>query len=229
MTDEIPAAVVGSSGGSADAARLDQAIVVPGIGRVTVEPDVASIRLGVAVVRPTATATREDAASVMTAVISALAAAGIERRDLRTALVGLSPVTDYSSERGPQVTGYQLSNAVDITVRNLPTVGAVIDAGLGAGATSLDALGVRIADPSGPATKARGAAVADARRRAETLAEAAGRSLGAVIGIVEGQVPGGPFPPRPMAAMALKAEAETPIEGGTQDIVVLIVVTYALD
>jgi uncharacterized protein len=209
--------------------RPDQTLVVPGTGSVTVEPDIASIRLGVTVVRPTATAAREDAASVMSAVISALAAAGVDRRDLRTALVGLSPVTDYSSERGPQVTGYQLSNAVDIAVRNLPTVGAVIDAGLGAGATSLDTLHFRVADPSTAAAEARGAAVADAHRRAETLAEAAGRSLGAVVGIVEGQPPSGPFPPRPMAAMALKADAETPIEGGTQDIVVSIVVTYALD
>jgi uncharacterized protein YggE len=166
---------------------------------------------------------------VMAAVISALAAAGVARRDLRTALVCLSPVTDYSSERGPQVTGYQLSNAVDITVRNLSTVGAVIDAGLGAGATSLDALDFRLADPSGPATEARAAAVADARRRAETLAEAAGRSLGAVVGIVEDPRPGGPFPPGPMAAMALKAQAETPVEGGTQNIVVSILVTYSLD
>ena len=230
MDDDNPDASPAPRDGTGAGPRLDQTIVVPGTGRVTVEPDIASIRLGVALVRPTATEAREAAATTMAAIITALTAAAVDRRDLRTALVGLSPVTDYSSERGPQVTGYQLSNAVDVTVRSLPTVGAVIDAGLAAGATSLDSLDVRLADPSGAETEARGAAVADARRRAETLAKAAGRSLGTVVGIVEGQPPVAPFPRHPIAAMALRAaDAETPVEGGTQEVVVSIVVTYLLD
>ena len=208
----------------------DESIIVPGRGRITVEPDLASVRLGVAVTRPTATDARETAAATMTAILEAVAAAGVERRDLRTALVGLNPVTDYSSERGPRVTGYQLTNTVEVTVRALATVGAVIDAGLAAGATSLDGLDFRLADPTAAETEARQAAVGDARRRAETLAAAAGRTLGAVSAIVEGQQPpAGPFPRGPIAAMAMKAEADTPVEAGSQDVVVSIVVTFALE
>ena len=208
----------------------DESIIVPGRGRVTVEPDLASVRLGVAVTRPTATDARETAAATMTAILEAVAAAGVERKDLRTALVGLNPVTDYSSERGPRVTGYQLTNTVEVTVRVLATVGAVIDAGLAAGATSLDGLDFRLADPTAAETEARQAAVGDARRRAETLAGAAGRTLGPISAIVEGQAPPvGPFPRGPIAAMAMKAEADTPVEAGSQDVVVSLVVTFALD
>jgi uncharacterized protein YggE len=208
----------------------EETIIVPGRGRVTVEPDLASVRLGVALTRPTATEAREAAATTMTAILAAVAAAGVERKDLRTALVGLNPVTDYSSERGPRVTGYQLTNTVEVTVRALATVGAVIDAGLAAGATSLDGLDFRLADPTAAESEARRAAVVDARRRAETLAAAAGRTLGTVIGLVEGQQPPvGPFPRGPIAEMAMKAEADTPVEAGSQEIVVSIVVTFALD
>jgi uncharacterized protein len=208
----------------------DETIVVPGRGRVTVEPDLASVRLGVAVTRPTATEARDAAATTMTAILAAVAASDVERKDIRTALVGLSPVTDYSSERGPRVTGYQLTNAVEVTVRRLATVGAVIDAGLAAGATSLDGLDFRLADPTAAETEARQAAVVDARRRAETLAVAAGRTVGPVTGIVEGQQPPvGPLPRGPIAAMAMKAEADTPVEAGSQDVVVSVVVTFALD
>jgi hypothetical protein len=208
----------------------EETIIVPGRGHVTVEPDQASVRLGVAVTRPTATEAREAAATTMTAILAAVAATGVERKDLRTALVGLNPVTDYSSERGPRVTGYQLTNTVEVTVRALATVGAVIDAGLAAGATSLDGLDFRLADPTAAESEARQAAVVDARRRAETLAAAAGRTLGTVIGLVEGQQPPvGPFPRGPIAAMAMKAEADTPVEAGSQEVVVSIVVTFALD
>lgn len=205
----------------------DETIVVPGEGRVSVEPDQAAVRLGVSLVRPTAGEARESAAATMTSILAAVSAAGVERRDVRTAFVGLSPVTDYSSERGPHVTGYQLSNTIDVVVRDLPAVGALIDAALGAGATSLDGLELRVADPAAAESEARTLAVADARRRATTLAEAAGRPLGRVKSIVEA-APGRPFPPNPVAEMALKATIETPVAAGSQAIVVSVVVGFEL-
>ncbi len=215
------------------AARHDPAapptIVVPGTGRVRVEPDVATVRLGVSIVRPTAGAAREAAAVAMAAILEAVGAGGVARRDVRTALVGLSPVTDYSSERGPRVTGYQLSNMVEVTVRALDSTGAIIDASLSAGATSLEGLDFRLDDPSAAGERARRAAVDDARQRATTLAEAAGVTVGPVVGIVEGSPPSPPFPFGGVRGMALKVEAaDTPIEGGTQEVVVSIVVAFAI-
>lgn len=205
-------------------------IVVPGTGRVTVEPDVATIRLGVAIVRPTASAAREAAASTMTAILDAVADAGVARRDLRTALVSLSPVTDYSAERGPRVTGYQVTNTVALTVRDLAATGAVIDAGLAAGASSLDGLEFRLDDPTAAEDSARRAAVQDATKRATALANAAGVTLGRAIGIVEGAR--GPIPFEPgggIRGLAMKAEtADTPVESGTQDVEVSVVVTFAI-
>lgn len=206
----------------------DRTIVVPGLGRLTVEPDVATVRLGVAITRPTASAAREAAAETMTAILEGIAAAGVERRDVRTSLVGLGPITDYSSERGPRVTGYQLTNAVELTLRDLSAAGKVIDAGLGAGASSLDGLEFRLADPAPAEDAARRAAVEDARRRATTLATAADVTLGPVVGIVEGSRSTPMFERAGIAGMALKADSDTPVEAGTQDVVVSVVVTFLI-
>jgi uncharacterized protein YggE len=208
-------------------------IIAPGTGRTMVEPDIATVRLGVTIVRPTATEAREAAATTMSAVLEAVAASGVERRDVRTTLVGLNPVTDYSSERGPRVTGYQVANTVEITVRDLASAGELIDAGLRAGASSLDGLEFRLDDPSTAEDAARRAAVDDARRRAAVLAEAAGVSVGRVVGIVEG----GGRPPLPFAAggtsgmLAMKSAeaADTPVEAGSQEVAVSVVVTFAID
>jgi uncharacterized protein len=205
-------------------------ITVPGRGIVTVQPDVASLRLGAVIVRPTASEARTAAAATMEAVIDALVAGGVARRDLRTTLVGLDAVRDYSSESGPRVTGYQLTNTVEATIRDLATVGAVIDAALAAGATSMDGLSFRLADPTEALAQARRRAVGDARERATTLAAEAGVGLGSVVAIVEG---GGlvPGPPGPLAEMRMKAMADTatPVESGTDDLEVRLAVTFGID
>jgi uncharacterized protein len=204
-------------------------ITVPGRGAVRVDPDVATVRLGVVVVRPTAGDARTAAAATMAAVLDALVAGGVERRDLRTSLVGLDAVRDYSGEGGPRVTGYQLTNTVEATIRAIATVGALIDAALAAGATSLDGLAFRLADPTEALVEARRRAVTDARARATVLAEEAGVTLGAVVGITEGgALP--PGPPRPMEAMRMKAAADvaTPVEAGTDELEVTVTVSFLI-
>jgi uncharacterized protein YggE len=139
-------------------------------------------------------------------------------------------VTDYSSEKGPRVTGYQAANSVSVTVRELASTGSLIDAALAAGATSMDGLDFHVDDPSAAEEKARQLAIADARRRAATIAEAAGVRLGAVIGVVEGERGGGPLPYPVGRMMALKAEAaDTPVEAGSQEIVVSVSVAFSIE
>lgn len=204
-------------------------ISVPGRGVVAVDPDIAVLRLGVVVIRPSTAAARSTAATTMQAVLGALADRGVERRDLRTTLVGLDAVRDYSSGSGPTITGYQLTNDVGVTIRAIATVGELIDAALAAGATSMDGLSFRVADPSDALAEARRRAMADARQRAATLAAEAGVELGGVVSIVEGGAVE-PEPPRPMAELRMKAMADTgtPVEAGTNEIEVSVGVTFAI-
>jgi uncharacterized protein YggE len=203
-------------------------IAVPGHGAVRVAPDIADIRLGVITVRPTAAEARSAAASTMDGVLGALRGGGIDARDLRTNLLSLDAVRDYS-DGSQRITGYQLANTVEATIRAIDTTGAVVDAALAAGATSLDGLTFRLDDPTEALAEARRLAVADARHRAETLAAEAGVGLGPVVGIVEG---GGfaPGPPRPVAMFRAKAEtdAATPVEAGTNELSVDVTVEFAI-
>ena len=202
---------------------------MPGRGTVLVDPDVATLRIGVVVVRPTAAEARAGAATTMDAVIATLVAGGVARRDLRTTMVGLDAVRDYGSGGAPRITGYQLANRVEATVRAIESVGALIDAALAAGATSMDGLEFRLADPAAALTEARRLAFADARSRAETLAAEAGVRLGDAVEIVEGRA----FPPgspRPLAAVAMKAAVDvaTPVEAGTNELDVELSVTFGI-
>jgi uncharacterized protein YggE len=202
-------------------------IVVNGTGRVAVDPDVAELRLGVAVARPSVEAARAAAAEAMTAILAAVASTGVERRDVRTSLLSVQPRYDYRDGKAPALTGYDLANTVEVTVRDLGILGAVVDGALTAGATSLDGLTFRLDDPREAERTARTAAVAEARSRAEVLAAAGGVALTTVMAIVEG----GPTPtwPQPKAVrMTATADTGTPVEAGTTEIAVTVTVTFGI-
>jgi hypothetical protein len=205
----------------------DGSIVVSGTGRVAVEPDTADLRLGVLVVRSTIEEARTEAAATMAAVLAAAADAGVERRDMRTTLLSVQPRYDYRDGKPPALTGYELSNIVEVIVRDLARLGDVIDGTLAAGATSMDGLTFRVADPAPAEREARLRAMAEARARADALAEAAGLTIVGVADIVEG--PAG-RPPTPFAAkaerMMLAADASTPVEAGALEVAVTVTVTY---
>jgi uncharacterized protein YggE len=210
-----------------DPTSIPGTIVVSGTGRVAVDPDVADLRLGVAIARPTVEAARAAAAEAMAAILAAVGAAGVERRDVRTTLLSVQPRYDYRDGKAPALTGYELANVVEVTVRDLGVLGPVVDGALTAGATSLDGLAFRVDDPREAERAARTAAVANARARAEVLAEAAGVALAAVTNIVEGGPP--PTWPQPRATrMMVAADAGTPVEAGTTEIAVTVTVTFAI-
>ena len=202
-------------------------IVTTGTGRVAIEPDTAELRLGVGISRPSVGEARTAAAEAMTAILGSVAAAGVERRDVRTTILNVQPRYEYRDGKPPRLTGYDLANLVVVTVRDLARLGGVIDGALGAGATSLDGLTFRADDASEAERAARSAAVAEARGRAEVLADAAGVAIAGVSDIVEGGST--PVWPQPKAARAmLAADAGTPIEAGTTEVSVTVTVAFRI-
>jgi uncharacterized protein YggE len=201
-------------------------IVVSGTGRVAVQPDVADLRLGVTVAKPTVEAARGEAAATMDAILRAVDGAGVARADVRTAMLSVQPRYDYRDGRAPVLTGYEIANVVEVSVRDLSALGDVIDATLTAGATSMDALSFRLADPRPAEREARRQAMTEARSRADVLAEAAGVTVKGVSDIVEGQPVRPPGPVAKAQRMALAADAGTPVEAGTLEVAVTVSVTY---
>jgi len=201
-------------------------IVVAGTGRVAVTPDIADLRLGVAISRPTVDAARAEAATVMAAILAAVDAAGVPRRDVRTSLLSVQPRYDYRDGKPPTLTGYELANVVEVTVRDLARLGDVVDGTLAAGATSMDGLSFRVADPSPAEREARQLAMAEARARADVLAGAAGLTISGVAAIVEGGVVPPPGPRMKSERMLMAADVATPVEAGAQEVAVTVTVSY---
>ena len=205
---------------------LSGTIVVAGTGRVAVEPDLADLRLGVSVGRATVDAARAVAAETMEAILAAVAAAGVDERDVRTTLLSVHPRYDYRENRQPTLTGYELANVIEVTVRDLARLGDVVDGTLRAGATSMDGLSFRVADPAPAEREARLRAMAAARARADVLAEAAGLEIVGVFDIVEGGASTPPEPRYRAARMMVSEDASTPVEAGSLEVAVSVTVTY---
>jgi len=141
-------------------------------------------------------------------------------------IAGYDPMRIVLDVRGTGLTGYEIANVVEVSVRDLSALGDVIDATLTAGATSMDALSFRLADPRPAEREARRQAMAEARSRADVLAEAAGVTVQGVSDIVEGQPVRPPGPVAKAQRMALAADAGTPVEAGTLEVAVTVSVTY---
>ena len=203
-------------------------ITVPGEGRVRVRPDLADLRVGISLTEKTVQAARTAGAVALQSILSRLKSLGITTRDIQTSIVSMTPAYDYSDRNPPRLIGYALTNTVAVTIRDLERVGDVIDGALTSGATTLDSISFRVADP-GPAQKqARELAVADARARAETLAEAAGVELTGVAAISEGGAEP-PFQPyQAMRSMAMAKDESTPVEAGMNEIAVSVTVTFTI-
>jgi uncharacterized protein YggE len=199
---------------------------VSGTGRVAVVPDIADLRLGLSVARPTVDAARTEAAATMAAILAAVDAAGVPRRDVRTTLLSVQPRYDYRDGKAPLLTGYELANVVEVTVRDLARLGDVVDGTMRAGATSMDGLTFRVAELEPAEREARVRAMAAARARADVLAEAAGLTIAGVASVVEGGATPGPGPWMKAERMSMAADVATPLEAGSQEVVVSVTVSY---
>jgi len=148
-------------------------------------------------------------------------------RDVQTAAINLSPVWDHSNNQRRQVRGYVASNDLSVRVRELDDLGALLDALVADGANTMNGLRFSIAETDGLETEARADAVEDARLKAETLAKAAGVTLGPVLEIREGSA--GPVPQAVMrGAMMEAAAASVPVAAGELDIRVSVTVVFAI-
>lgn len=202
-------------------------ITVTGQGRVDARPDMATINLGVQTQGDTAAEALRANTTGLAAVIARLKEAGVAERDLQTSGLGLGPRFDYSREgKPPTVVGYEATNQLTVRVRDLTALGGVLDQAVGDGANLFNGLTFGLADPQPAMDEARVQAVADARRKAEMMAKAAGVELGRVIEISETRsMPEA----RPMFARAAMADAAAvPVEGGEVSYEIAVTVTWAL-
>jgi uncharacterized protein YggE len=200
-------------------------ITVTGEASISVEPDVAQLRAGVVTDAKTAREAAEANSRTMNAVMAAVRALGIAERDVQTSRYSIQPTYEPARPQRDRISGFQATNSVTLKIRQIDKLGEIIDRLAVAGANSMGGVEFLVSDPSKQLDEARKQAIADARRRAELYASAAGVALGGVFSITEQSV-GMPFPPMPMGRAA--AAPETPIAPGERTLRLAVTVTFDL-
>jgi uncharacterized protein YggE len=204
-------------------------INVSGQGTVTGKPDTLTVNLGVSVLRPTVDQATRDAATLATAITDALKANGVAEDDIQTSNYSIYPEYDYSGSQ-QRLTGYRVNNQVNVKIRNLDSAGAVIDAATAAGgdATVVNNVAFSIEDDAELLQMARTAAWQDAEAKARQLAQLAGVTLGSAVSITETITYNTPPIYYQREAAGAMDSVSTPIESGTQDVIVNIQVIFAI-
>lgn len=190
-------------------------ITVTGTGTASSTPTRASVGFGVQTQAATARAALAQNAAAMRDVLAALDRAGA--KDVRTEAVSLSPT--YGEDQ--QLRGYTASNTVSATV-TYAAAGATIDAAAEAGANRIEGPSPLADDADAVYRQALARAVANAHDHAQTLAGAAGVTLGEAVSVAEGGA--GPI----VYDKAAVGAAPTPVVPGTQETTATVTVTYAL-
>jgi uncharacterized protein YggE len=203
-------------------------VYVDGVGNVVTTPDTASVVIGVNIIEKTLGAAQEKASSQMAAVIEALKAAGIEEKDIQTTNFSVSILQDYDTNGNPTtIEGFQVSNQVTVTVRDLAKLGDLLDQVVANGANSIYGISFYVNDPSAAESQARKLAVENAKQKADELAAAAGMTVGKVLSIAETSSYY-PMPSGYARAEAAAMDASTPIQTGSTTISISVTVTYEL-
>lgn len=209
-------------GAMADDAR--RVITVTGTGAVDAAPDMAVIQVGVTKEAKAAADALSQTNTAMAAMFERLKQAGVAPRDIQTSGLSLNPIWDHSKSGPPQQIGMRAQNGVMVRLRDLPSLGSVLDALVRDGANQLNGVTFTLQDPAPIMDKARTLAVVDARRKAALYAEAAGVVLGPVLTISEVSN----AMPRPQMMSARMVDEAVPIAEGEVTTQAMVSIVFEL-
>jgi uncharacterized protein len=213
-----------------------EGIWVNGTGKVAISPDIAILRLGIEAQELTVAEALANSSAAMKKVMTALADGGVMEKDLQTQNFRIRQRTRWDEYQEQDVViGYRVTNDIVARIRDMEKIGDIIDAVVAAGGdyTRIDDLNFSVDDPSAYYNEARETAMADAKDKAEKIADLAGMKLGVATYLSESTVSsvyekfmvGGSAPmPVPTPTPA----AEVSISTGELEIIVNMQVAYTI-
>lgn len=209
----------GPVGGSGDPRQ----VTVVGSGQVQGVPDTLTADVAMEFIAPDVSAALNQSSQRQQAVIDALVASGVDRKDIATKQVSVQPQFGNDGASNT-ITGYRASNAIEVKIRDTGTASQTLTliAETGGDATRINSVSYSIEDDSDLVRDARAAAFDDAKNRAQQYADLSGLNLGEVISISEES---GSTPPRPMPRAAMEA---VPLEPGQQAVNFSVTVIWEL-
>ena len=227
-----PPAPASASAYAAGAAYTAQGgISVSGTASMSLTPDIAAIVLGVEALDDTVAGARSQAAEAMTAIADVLTEAGIADEDIQTQRLSIQPQYDWSDETR-KLTGFAVVNIVNVTVRDIDSLGPIVDRAVEAGGdlTRIQHISFSVDDTSAHENQLIAEAVQNATARAGRLAELTGVSLGRPLSInFGGGVPYPVFDRSFNVAMTESTAFDTPISAGEVETSVTVNIIFAIE
>lgn len=204
-------------------------VSVNGTGKVTVKPNIAHISFGVFTHDETANAAQTANDAIMARITAALKAAGIKDEDIQTNGYSLQPrwVWDKTNEKNIQ-SGYDMNHSVTVTVRTIADAGKMVSLIADNGANTVNGISFDVDDATLEQTKlaALDLAMASARKRADVVAKAAGKTILSVQTVVVNESSYTPYQTYRNEAMVARDSTAAPVEAGTTDVLISVSVTY---
>ena len=160
-------------------------ITVSGSASVTLKADYAQVTVGVSTKAPTVEEASAKNTAAIHAVITALTEAGVLEDDIATSNYSVGAEYDYSAFGTQTLTGYNVSNQLNVIIRDMDHIGATLDKATAAGANTIYNIQFLSTQADAAQDEATAHAVQDAMRRAELLAKAAGLQLGSIVSIAD--------------------------------------------
>ncbi|MEL7344240.1 MAG: SIMPL domain-containing protein [Pseudomonadota bacterium] len=222
------AVLVMATGVWAEDAQVTPGVIsVSGEGRVSAVPDMAVIQIGVEETARSAGLALDAVATSLARILETADANGVAPRDVQSQAINVSARYDRNARPEPVLTGYVAFSSLSLKVRDLDALGALLDAMVSDGANRMNGLSLTVAEPAPLRDQARRLAVADARRKADLYAEAAGVAVGRLLVLSDGarSVP----MPQQRFAMAEAAVMDMPVAAGEVDIVQTVTMQFEIE
>ncbi|MFW0792199.1 SIMPL domain-containing protein [Gordonia sp. CPCC 205515] len=222
-------AVLALAGCGSDGGDKPRTVTVVGTGKVTGTPDTLRADIGVEATAADVSSALNESSAQVKEVTDAVVAAGVDRKDVQTQQVSLTPQYSNPAPGGTsQISGYQATNTIRVTIRDLSKASDILAAAATAGGdnTRISNVSFAIDDDSDLMKQAREAAFNDARTRADQYASLASDKLGKVQTITEQT--SGAEQPATLQRDSSVAASPVPIEPGQQTLTFSVTVTYAL-
>lgn len=206
--------------------QAERTVTVSATGSVGGAPDMAHISTGVISDGGTAREALDANNKAMNGLIDGLKALGIDSKDIQTIQLSVEPRHQNSRDgKPPVIVGYRVVNQVRIVQRDIARLGEILDRSISLGANQLGGVSFDLSKAEILRDEARKIAMANALRRAQLYAGAAGVALDRVLTISEtSSAPG----PRPLGGARMAMAEAVPVEAGEQALTATVHVTWSL-
>lgn len=199
-----------------------------GEGKVLAKPDIAVLDLSIITEATTSKAAQDDNSKKSKEVTDFLKKQDISEKDIKTTGYNILPQYNYPRFDKPEIRGYQVSQILEIKIRNLDKTSEILDGVVSAGANQVNDLSFQIEKPDELKTEAREKAIKSAKTKAEELEKQLGVHLGKIVNYSEGG-----YSPVYFKTEALDSRGgiggggpEVPV--GENEIVVSVTITYQI-